>query len=101
MKGSSHVGVYGRLSVPCRELWPGVVTALVVVVLHVQVDQLGVVDAERTARVVDVLTIQGLRNNGTDPVGVNLPYLMIIVPEIFTEQQLYKCTLFAHKRVMK
>lgn len=62
--GGGHGRVYCRLAVTGREFGPGVVPALVIVVLDVQVDQLGVIDAERTARVVDVLTIQGLSKNG-------------------------------------
>lgn len=52
-----HAGV---LAISGWQLWARVVSALVVVVLDVQVHQLGVVDAQRAAGVVDVLTVQGL-----------------------------------------
>ena len=58
---SGHCRIYRRLAVSCRQLRPGIVSTLVVVVLHVQVDQLGEVDAQGATGVVDVLSIQGLQ----------------------------------------
>lgn len=49
--------VDGGLAVSCGQVRPRVVTAFVVVVLHVQAGQLGEVDAEGAAGVVDVLPI--------------------------------------------
>ena len=44
--------------VAARQAGVGVVTALVIVVLHVETRQLREVDPQRAAAVVDVLTIQ-------------------------------------------
>lgn len=63
-EGGSHGGVQAGLAVPSRQLRARVVATLVVVVLHVEVDQLGEVDAERAARVVDVLAVQSLQVDG-------------------------------------
>lgn len=60
-KGSSHRRVQAGLAVPSRQLRPRVVATLVVIVLDIQVDQLGEVDAERAARIVDVLAIKCLQ----------------------------------------
>lgn len=60
--GGGHGRVYCRLAVTGREFGPGVVPALVIVVLDVQVDQLGEVDPQCAAGIVDVLAIQGLNN---------------------------------------
>lgn len=60
-EGSSHCRVQAGLAVPSRQLRTRVVTTLVVIVLDIEVDQLGEVDAERAARVVDVLAVQSLR----------------------------------------
>lgn len=62
IEGGGDRRVHGGLAVSGRELRPGVVSALVVVVLDVEVDQLGEVDAQRAAGIVDVLTVQGLHS---------------------------------------
>ena len=48
--------------VAARQAGIGVVTALVIVVLHVETRQLREVDPQRAAAIVDVLTIQRLRH---------------------------------------
>ena len=50
------VQIHSRL--PGGKGWVGVVARLVVVVLHVQVGQLGVLNPQGAAGVVDVLTVQ-------------------------------------------
>lgn len=55
-----NCGVETGLAVTSWQLGSGVVATLIVVVLHVQVDQLGEVDTERAAGIVDVLAIQCL-----------------------------------------
>lgn len=50
-----------RLAVSCGQIWSCVVTALVVVVFHIQAAELRETDAQGTATVVDVLSIQSLR----------------------------------------
>lgn len=62
-EGSSHCRVQTGLAIPSRQLGPRVVTTLVVVVLDIKVDQLGEVDAERAARIVNVLAIKRLQVN--------------------------------------
>lgn len=59
-KSCSHRWVHGWLAVSCRKLGPGVIPTFVIVVLYVQVDQLGEVNAQSAAGVVYVLAIQGL-----------------------------------------
>ena len=58
--GGGHGRVQCRLAVTGWELGPGVVPALVIIVLDIQVDQLGEVDPQRAAGIVDVLAVQGL-----------------------------------------
>ena len=55
--------LHGHLwsAVPWRQVGGGVVPRLVIVVLHVEAGQLGEVDSQRAAAVVDVLTVQGLQ----------------------------------------
>lgn len=65
-EGGRHGGVQAGLAVPGGQLRARVVATLVVVVLDVEVDQLGEVDAERAARVVDVLAVQSLRGGRTE-----------------------------------
>lgn len=58
----SHRVVFNsRLAVSRRQVRPRVVPTLVVVVLHIQAGEFGKTDAQSAARVVDVLSIQGLR----------------------------------------
>lgn len=64
-KGSSHCRVQTGLAVASGQLRPRVVTTLVVIVLDIKVDQLGEVDAERAARIVDVLAIECLQVNNS------------------------------------
>lgn len=61
-ESGSHRWVHGWLAVSCRQLRPGIISAFVVVVFYIQVDQLGEVNAQSTAGVVYVLAIQGLRS---------------------------------------
>lgn len=58
--GRHGLGVHGWLSIGGGEVWPGVVPALVVVVLDVEAGELGEADSQGAASVVDVLSIQGL-----------------------------------------
>lgn len=51
------------LSVPRGEVWSGVVSTLVIVVLDVEVDQLAEVYPQSAARVVDVLSVQRLEED--------------------------------------
>lgn len=60
-KGRSHRGVHSRLPITRRQFWSSVISALIIVVLHIKVDKLGVVYTERTASIVYVLTIECLR----------------------------------------
>ena len=57
--------------VPRGQVRPGVVTALVVVVLDVEADQLAEVDPQGAAGVVDVLTVQRLGGEGTLTSGLH------------------------------
>lgn len=66
-KSSCHGLVQGGLAVPRGQVWAGVVPALVVVVFYIEARELGEVDAQRAAGVVDVLSIQRLRGNKTSP----------------------------------
>lgn len=66
-KSSCHGLVQSGLAVPRGQVWAGVVPALVVIVLHIETRELGEVDAQRAAGVVDVLSIQRLRGNKTSP----------------------------------
>lgn len=60
-EGGRHgLGVHGWLGIGGGEVWPGVVPALVVVVLDVEAGELGEADSQGAASVVDVLPIQGL-----------------------------------------
>lgn len=59
-KSSCHGLVQGGLAVPRGQVWAGVVSALVIVVLYIETCELGEVDAQRAAGVVDVLSIQRL-----------------------------------------
>lgn len=47
-------------AVPGGQIGPGVVSALIIVVLNVQAGEFGEADAQRTAGVIDVLSIQRL-----------------------------------------
>lgn len=49
----------------------GVIAALVVVVFHVEAAQFRVLDAERAARVVNVLTVQRLDGNKKKKKGIH------------------------------
>ena len=61
-EGGGHgLVIHGGLGVSGGQVGPGVVAALVVVVLHVEAGELGEADAQRAAGVVDVLPVQGLR----------------------------------------
>lgn len=51
------------LGVGGGKVWPGVVPALVVVVLHIKAGELGEADPQGTAGVVDVLPVQRLRRD--------------------------------------
>lgn len=59
-EGRCHGGVDTGLAVAGGQLGSCVVTTLVVVVLDIQVDQLGEIDAQRAARIVDVLAVKRL-----------------------------------------
>lgn len=61
--------VDGGMAIPSREVRPGVVTALVVIVLHIQTGQLGEVNAQSAASIVDVLSIQRLQEYITHYTG--------------------------------
>lgn len=52
----------GGVQLPRGQVGSGEVSALVVVVLHVERAQFGEVDPQRAAAVVDVLTIQRLKD---------------------------------------
>jgi len=56
-------GRVGRIRFARGEVWVRVVSGLVVVVSDVQRGQFAVLDAERAAAVVDVLTVKGLSTN--------------------------------------
>lgn len=62
-KGSSCHGlvVNGGLWICSGEVWSGVIPTLVVVVLDIQAGELGEADSQGTAGIVDVLSIQRLR----------------------------------------
>lgn len=62
-EGSRHCRVQAGLAIPSRQLGPRVVTTLIVVVLDVKVDQLGEIDTQRAAGVIDVLAIESLQRN--------------------------------------
>ena len=64
-RGSHGLVVHGGLGVSGGKVRPGVVPALVVVVLHVEAGELGEADPQRTASVVDVLPVQRLGNTET------------------------------------
>ena len=51
----------GGIQLTARQVGPGEVAALVVVVLDVERAQFGEVDPERAAAVIDVLTVQTLK----------------------------------------
>lgn len=58
---SSHGVMFeSRLTVSCGQIGTRVVTALVVVVFHVQAGEFRETDAQGAATVVDVLSIQSL-----------------------------------------
>ena len=60
-EGGGHgLVVHGGLGVSGGQVRPGVVPALVVVVLDVEAGELGEADPQRAAGVVDVLPVQGL-----------------------------------------
>lgn len=61
-EGGCHGGVDTGLAVAGGQLGSCVVATLVVVVLDIQVDQLGEIDAQRAARIVDVLAVKCLAN---------------------------------------
>lgn len=54
-----------RRAVPRGQIGPSVVSALIVIVLDVQAGEFGEADAQRTASVIDVLSIQRLENTCT------------------------------------
>lgn len=56
--GRHGLVVDGGLGISGGEVWPGVVPALVVVVLDVEAGELGEADSQGAASVVDVLPIQ-------------------------------------------
>ena len=63
-EGGSHgLVVYGGLGVSSGQVWSGVVSALVVVVAHVEAGELGEADPQGAARVVDVLAVQRLETH--------------------------------------
>lgn len=64
--GRHGLGVDGWLGVGSGEVWPGVVPALVVVVLDVEAGELGEADPQGAAGVVDVLPVQRLDTNTGD-----------------------------------
>lgn len=49
--------------IPCGQIRASVVSALIVVVLDIQAGEFGEADAQRTARIIDVLSIQRLKQN--------------------------------------
>lgn len=57
-RGSCHgLRIHGLLGVGRGEIWPGVVSALVVVVLDIEAGKLGEADSQGAASIVDVLAI--------------------------------------------
>lgn len=66
-KSSCHGLVQSGLAIPRGQVWAGVVSALLIIVLYIETCELGEVDAQRAARVVDVLSIQRLWGNKTSP----------------------------------
>ena len=65
-EGGSHGRVlHCGLAVSRWQVRPGEVTALLIVVLHVEAGEFGEVDPQSAAAVVDVLSIQRLRNTAT------------------------------------
>lgn len=61
--GGDGLGLERGRAVPGGQIGTGVVSALVVVVLDVQAGEFGEADAQRTAGVIDVLSIQRLKRN--------------------------------------
>ena len=62
-EGGGHTRVHGGLSVSGGKVQAGEVSALVVVVLHIQAGQLGELHTQSAARVIDVLAIQSLERD--------------------------------------
>lgn len=65
-EGGRHGGVDAGLAVAGGQLGSRVVATLVVVVLDIQVDQLGEIDAQRAAGIVDVLAVERLDRGGEE-----------------------------------
>lgn len=59
-ESNGNCGVKTGLAITSWQLRSGVVTTLIIVVLHIQVDQLGEVNTECATGIVDVLAIQCL-----------------------------------------
>lgn len=57
------LGVNGGLWICSWKVWSGVVPALVVVILDVEASELGEADSQSTASIVDVLSIQRLKED--------------------------------------
>lgn len=73
-KGCRHGLVQRRLAVPRRQVRPSIISALVIVVFDIETGELGEVNAQCAAGVVDVLAIQRLwRNNGEWGPRIGLP----------------------------
>jgi len=68
-EGSHGWVLEARLDVPGGQVGPGVVAALVVVVLDVEAGELGEADPQGAAGVVDVLTVQRLEHTHTHTRG--------------------------------
>lgn len=90
-KGRCHRGVHSRLPITRRQLWSSVVPALIIIVLHIQVDKLGVVYTECTASIVYVLTIECLRES--TKIAYIFKYLVQHCTNLRTE------STFCHKQI--
>lgn len=55
--GCHGLVVHGRLAVTSGQVWAGVVTALVIVVFHIQAGEFGEANAQCAAGIVDVLSV--------------------------------------------
>ncbi len=75
---SANPGRVNRHSVTRGQVGVRVVSALVVIVLDVQTRQLREVDSQRAAAIVDVLSVQGLKDKVTW--GCNCPKGMVLLP---------------------
>lgn len=61
--GGEGLGFEWGRAVPCGQIWASVISALIIVVLDIQAGEFGEADAQCTAGIIDVLSIQRLKWN--------------------------------------